>query len=128
MKEGTILYINLGKIGSDSITGDGGTSYQYSGGGGNSGIAKSNTLTVSEYTTSGGNGLVLGYGGGGAYAYVAFPAPDYNIERGGYSGSAGSGVTTNTPGIAYKGVSYSPTITNGANSGNGKATISFITK
>lgn len=88
----------------------------HSAGGGLTDSSRSTTQTTGYAfgqgaTTAQGNGN----GGGGGY-------------YGGLNGNGGSGWIGGVPEIKYKGTTYSPTTTTGGNSGNGKATISFITK
>lgn len=64
------------------------------------------------------NGASSG-GGGGFYGGIC----DYYCGSGG-----GSGWTDGVPQITFKGVTYSPSMSNGANSGNGKATITLVKK
>lgn len=54
----------------------------------------------------------------------------YGGTGGGYwgSGSGGSGYIGGVPAITYKGVTYSPTTSNGVNSGNGSAKITLVEK
>lgn len=58
-------------------------------------------------------------GGGGLYGGLA----DYYCGSGG-----GSGWTDGVPTITFKDATYSPSMSNGVNSGNGKATITFVKK
>ena len=89
-------------------------------GGGGGGAYKTGTVTNASTSASSnnvrGNGTSgnadRGGGGGGYY--------------GGARGYAGTNYIAGTPEITYKGTVYSPSTTQGANSGNGKAKITLI--
>lgn len=86
------------------LTGGGNSPGGQTSGGGTFG--KGNSATSSSYGAGGGGGY---YGGGGRL-----------------SGGGGSGWIGGVPAITYKGTAYNPSTSNGVNSGNGKAKISYI--
>lgn len=100
--EGTIV-----KYDSGATTGKGGT--QTAGGtGGGSGTFGQGSNRTSYYGPGGGGGF---YGGG----------------NGTFAGAGGgSGYIDGVPELEYKDITYSPSISNGVNSGNGKAVITYI--
>lgn len=67
-----------------------------------------------------GNGSGFGGGGGGYYGG--------NGNSNNTSGTGGSGYIGGVPEVTIKGVTYTPSTTNGGNSGNGKATITYVAK
>lgn len=125
------------------VAGGGGGRSSYEGGvggtgGGLSGTAGSNNNSYSN--GSGGtqtSGASFGAGGGTArYGGYDDPVPSsgggggFYGGNGGFYGSAGggSGWIGGVPEFTYKGTTYVPSTSNGANGGTGKAKISFITK
>lgn len=93
-----------------------------SGGGLKGGLS---TYSPSSYQATQTSGYAFGLGGnsdsGGGGGYYG----GYGNNRG---GCGGSGWIGGVPEITYKGTTYTPSTSNGANNGNGKAKISFITK
>lgn len=105
---------------------DGTSAYEGHGGGSGGGLTGGNSSSggqgatqTSGYAFGQGDGYWHSGGGGGYYG-----------GHGGYYNAAGggSGWITGVPEITYKGTTYSPSTSNGVNRGNGKTTISFITK
>lgn len=78
--------------------------------------ANASYTAFQSHNGGGGGGF---YGGGAGYT---------STNPGGAGGGGGSGWLGGVPIITYKGTIYTPSTSNGGNSGNGKATISFITK
>lgn len=105
------------------------------GGGANGGAGNNGAGGASQ--TSGGVGAFAGsYGKGGEAPYVAYAQNPAGGGGGYYGGGApkegagggGSGFIGNVPAIIFKGNTYSPEMSGGINTGNGKATITLIAK
>lgn len=118
--------------------------YPYGGNGG--GLTGSNGTTVVPYA-DGGQGGTQSAGGapglsatGGTFGAGGYPNHIYSCGGGGgglYGGGAsgqgtggggGSAYIGGVPSITYKGTTYAPETTNGINTGNGKATITYVAK
>jgi hypothetical protein len=67
-----------------------------------------------------------GGGGGGYYGGGGGRSTGYGSEGSNYSGGGGSGYIGGVPETTYKGHTYTPSTSNGVNSGNGKAKITRI--
>lgn len=77
-----------------------------------------------SFGKGGSSGAWGGAGGGGGY-YGGGAGGNYN---GGEPGGGGSGWIGGVPTITFKGVTYSPSTTNGQRSGHGMARITFVKK
>ena len=67
-----------------------------------------------------------GGGGGGFYGGGGGEAQGYGADGTGCAGGGGSGWIGGVPETTYKGTTYTPSMTDGANSGNGKAKVTRI--
>lgn len=98
--------------------------------GGGGGIWQFATYNGGNGGSSGSGGSSYGQGGNGGGDNSGGGGGGWLGGRGGSSngtpGSGGSNYTDSVPEITYKGTVYSPSTTNGANSGNGKAKITLI--
>lgn len=140
----TNLLSEIGKENFDKngliVAGGGGGAFPYNNGdgygGSGGGISGGNGISgwdPAQWIGTGGtqtSGYAFGKGG------PKYDSAGLGCSGGGYYGGipssagagGGSGWIGGVPEITYKGTTYNPSTSNGANAGNGKATISFITK